>query len=427
MADLSTIDAILKDDYKELIGQLNEDCWLLPQIKQTNDNVVGRRAFHSIHTTRSRGLGSRAEGGTLPAAGSQGYSTVPVPLRYHYGRFQISGQLIEQAVEPTGAFADGMNEEMENLRNDAMRDRCRQVWGQSNGVIAQCGASGPATVVALAADTTLAQMRHLWFDGGMIVDIGTVANPISIAQARNVTDFSDSTVGAYTITISGANVTVTAAAFVFRSGNGGASTNTGLPGDGQKELTGLQTIVDGSDILHTLNPATVKSWKSFEQAVAGIPTEARINNAIVKAAIASGKTIDVMACNEGVHATLANLLLATKRHIAPNVELAAGYSGIGWSVPAVNRGPQQQVGLVLDSDAPGTSLFGLRFDSLVWYQTSAGEDWRWMDRDGSILARASTGATGVDAYEGTLYSYAELACKRRNTMFKLTGITETTS
>jgi hypothetical protein len=183
VADLTTINNILKDDYKDLVDQLNEDCWLLPQITQTSDNVVGRRAYHTIHTTRSRGIGSRAELETLPAAGAQGYSVVPVPLRYHYGRLQLSGQLIAQASTDRGAFADGMDSEMQSLKNDVVRDRCRQVWGTSNGVIAQCGVTTAANIVVLATTTTLGQMRQLWFDGGMVVDIGTVASRTSRLSA----------------------------------------------------------------------------------------------------------------------------------------------------------------------------------------------------------------------------------------------------
>lgn len=424
-ADLSTLNPILKEDYKDFIDQLNNDCFITSQIDANSDNVQGRRAVHSIHTKRSTGVGSRGESvnSTLPTAGNQGTAVVNVPLRRHFGRLQISLGTMEQANQPTGAFVDGVDLEMNGIRDDVMRDRCRQVWGTSNGVIAQCTTTNSSTTIALATTTTLTQMEQLWADGGMICDIGTVASPATIAEDRTITAYSDTTPGSYTVTISGAAVSTTGSHFIFRANNGGASDNTGNVDDGQYELTGLQTIVDSSAYAHTLTAASTPSWAAYEAAISGLPTEAAINNAIQRTAIKSGKSINVLVCGPGVHQSVANLLLSTKRHVAPSVDLKAGYSGIEWSAPAVGRQGGVQVALVIDRDCPGGMMFGLNFDSLVWYQTPGSGDWKWLDQDGSILARVSN----EPAFEGTLYSIAELAVKQRNANFKLTGITETTS
>jgi hypothetical protein len=265
-------------------------------------------------------------------------------------------------------------------------------------------------------------MEQLWNDGGMKVDIGTVAAPTTIVAAVNVTAYSDATPGSYTITVSGSTISTTASHFIFRAGNGGATTSSGLPDDGQYELTGLQTMVDSADTLHTLTVAAQPAWASYEAAVSGLPTEAVINNAVQKVARRSGKTVNALICSDGVHQSIANLLLSTKRHVAPSVDLKAGYSGIEWTAPAIGRGAMTRVALVIDRDVPGGMLFGLNFDSFVWYQTGSG-DWKWLDQDGAVLSRVANEA----AFEGTLFSIAEFACKQRNTNFKLTGITETTS
>jgi hypothetical protein len=423
-ADLTTLNPILKDDYKDFVEQMNDDCFVVSQVEKNSSNVQGRRAVHSLHTRRSSGVGSRgdATNATLPTAANQGTAVVTVPLRNHYGRIKITLATMEQANAPTGAFVDGIDLEMNGIRNDVMRDRCRQVWGTSNGVIATCGTTTTSATIVLATTTTLTQMEQLWNDGGMVVDIGTVAAPTTVASARSVTAYSDATPGSYTITISGATVSTTGSHFIFRSGNGGATSATGLPDDGQYELTGLQTMVDAADTVHQLTVAAQPIWASYEAAVSGLPTEAVINNAIQKVARRSGETVDALICGDGVHQSIANLLLSTKRHVAPNVELAAGYSGIEWTAPAVGRGAMTKVALVIDRDCPGGMLFGLNFGSFIWYQTSSG-DWKWLDQDGAVLSRVANEA----AFEGTLFSIAEFAVKRRNTNFKLTGITETTS
>ena len=61
-ASLSTVDAILKDDYKDYIDQLNNALFLISQVETRKDTVVGRIARHAIHLGRSSGVGARAGG-----------------------------------------------------------------------------------------------------------------------------------------------------------------------------------------------------------------------------------------------------------------------------------------------------------------------------------------------------------------------------
>ena len=65
-ATLSTVDAILKDDYKEYLDNLNEANFILSQVETRKDTVQGRIARHAVHLGRSSGVGARAEGSTLP-------------------------------------------------------------------------------------------------------------------------------------------------------------------------------------------------------------------------------------------------------------------------------------------------------------------------------------------------------------------------
>ena len=80
-ATLSTVDAILKDDYKEYLDNLNSANFILSQIEKRKDTVQGRIARHAVHLGRSSGVGARAENGTLPTAGNQAFATVQVHVR----------------------------------------------------------------------------------------------------------------------------------------------------------------------------------------------------------------------------------------------------------------------------------------------------------------------------------------------------------
>lgn len=417
-ATLSTVDAILKDDYKEYLDNLNEANFILSQVETRKDTVQGRIARHAVHLGRSSGVGARAEGGTLPTAANQSYATVPVPVRYVYGRIQLSGPTIKQAVTDRGAFIDALDAEMEGIKKDAMKDVNRQLWGTSNGVIAQCGTTTTSATVVLASTTGSTALRQLFFDGGMVVDIGTVASPATVASARTITAVDEVN---KTITISGATISTTASHFVFRSGAGGASSNTGQPGDGQIELTGLQTIVDDTAVLHTINPSTQPKWKSYVNSNGGTNrsiTETLITGSIMKTLTNSGKKPSLLVSAEGVNLAISNLLLSLKRNME-QTNLKGGYAGIQFYSPSVSgKGDEAPTALYADFDCPNNRLYGINPDVLTYHQV--GDGFQFMDLDGAVMNRKPD----VDAYEATLYAYGELACKQRNAHFVIKDITE---
>ena len=417
-ATLSTVDAILKDDYKEYLDNLNEANFILSQVETRKDTVQGRIARHAVHLGRSSGVGARAEGGTLPTAANQSYATVPVPVRYVYGRIQLSGPTIKQAVTDRGAFIDALDAEMEGIKKDAMKDVNRQLWGTSNGVIAQCGTTTTSATVVLASTTGSTALRQLFFDGGMVVDIGTVASPATVASARTITAVDEVN---KTITISGATISTTASHFVFRSGAGGASSNTGQPGDGQIELTGLQTIVDDTAVLHTINPSTQPKWKSYVNSNGGTNrsiTETLITGSIMKTLTNSGKKPSLLVSAEGVNLAISNLLLSLKRNME-QTSLKGGYAGIQFYSPSVSgKGDEAPTALYADFDCPNNRLYGINPEVLTYHQV--GDGFQFMDLDGAVMNRKPD----VDAYEATLYAYGELACRQRNAHFVIKDITE---
>ena len=419
-ASLSTVDAILKDDYKDFLDNLNEANFILSQVETRKDTVQGRIARHAVHLGRSSGVGARAENATLPTAGNQAYATVPVPVRYVYGRIQLSGPTIRQAVSDRGAFIDALDAEMEGIKRDAMKDVNRQLWGTSNGVIAQCGTTSSSTTVVLAASTGSTALRQLFFDGGMVVDIGTVAAPTTVASGRTVTLVDETN---KTIAISGAAVTTTSSHFVFRSGAGGASNNSGQPGDGQVELTGIQTMVDDTAVLHTIDPASQPKWKAYVNANGGSNrsiTETLITGSIMKTLTNSGKKPSLLVSAEGVNLAISNLLLSLKRNME-QTQLKGGYAGIQFYSPSVSgKGDESPTALYADFDCPNNRLYGINPEVLVYHQV--GDGFQFMDLDGAVMNRKPD----LDAYEATLYSYGELACKQRNAHFVIKDITEVT-
>lgn len=410
------VDAILRDDYKEYWEQLNQKAFLLAQIETKKDTVQGRIARHSIHTGRSGGIGARREGVALPTADQQRHATVPVPVRWQTARIQLTVQLMKMADGDPSSFVNALDSEM-SIKNDAIRDVNRQLYGTSNGVMATCGTTAASTTVQLlAASTSAAQMRHFYV--GRRVDIGTVASPQTIAADRQITAVDATN---KTITISGAAVSTTSGThFVFNSNSGGASDNSGTQDDGQSEMTGLQTIMSTTAVLHTLNPSTEPIWKAQVDSNSGTlrpMSESKLDLLLLNNQIEAGETVSAFISNVGAFVAGKAILSAYQRNV-DTLDFKGGFKGIKWSTPGVSGINGGEVGWFADFDCPANTLYGVNFDKLVCHQIAEG--WDWMQDDGAILSRVS----GQLAYEAILYTSMELACVQRNAHFAYTDLVE---
>lgn len=401
--NLTTADNALKEFY---IGpakeQLNNKVMLLSQIESHGRNVEGRYAVLSPHVSRNSGVGARAEGGTLPVAGSQGHAVQRIGMKYNYASIQLTGPVMRAMKTDQGSFVRAMESEIKGAAVDARIDVNRQLWGTSDGKIATCGTTSAATLIVLATATTATQMRQ--FRVGMKVDIGTLALPATVVSSSEITAVS---VANKTITISDA-VTTTSSHFVFNTGAGGDSTSAG----GQKEITGLQSIVAASGTLFNVSPVTYPVWASTVLSNSGTnrtATETLFTQALHDSEIAGSDGIKLFVASHGVNRAYANQMAAQKR-FNNTVDLKGGYKGLDISAGG------SPVALTADKDCPENTAFGLDTDELVLHTQS---DWEWMDEDGAVLARVP----GVDAYYATLIRYCELATEQRNAHCRISDLT----
>jgi len=399
---LTNADAALKEYYlPPLREQLNNANVLDAIVSKNSEDFEGRRAVLSLHVTRNSGVGSRAENGTLPTAGQQGYAEERIPVYFHYGRIQLSAPVMKAMKSDKGSFVRAVESEMSGLKRDVARNYNRQRFGTSNGVVATCGTTSSSTTVTLL-NATSTQMRQL--EVGLVVDIGTVASPTSVASARTITATSTAN---GTITISGAAVSTTSgAAFVFISGSGGDTAN-----GTQKEITGLQTIVDSAGTLFNVNPSTYPSWSSYESSNSGTlraPSDTLFEEALDNVNINSGEDVDVIVTTNGISRSYANSLKSQKR-FTNTIDLKGGFKAL-----EVSSG-RNAVGLVWDRDCPTQHAFFLNTKHLTDYVET---DWEWADDDGSILGRVAD----TDAYEARLRKFSEQGTSRRNAHGKIVDL-----
>ncbi len=400
--NLSAADSALKEDYQPAIReQLNQEIMMLNQIEQNTRDVEGRRAVLSIHTGRNSGVGARAEGGTLPTAGSQQYKEERVGLKYNYGRIKVTGPVIRAMKSDSGSFVRAIESEVSGVVMDLKRDVNRQIFNDSQGAIAQCASVSGADVTLTSPTAT--QLRQL--EIGSKIDIGTVTSPTDHANGSEITAVNTST-GVITISPS-ASAGVSSSDFVFRSG---AKTTT----DGTThELIGLQAIVNNSGTLYNIDPTSVTLWKSTVNGNSGTNRAATDNlfeTVIDDIGLESGTSPNFIVTTVGVRRNYASQLKAQKR-FTDTTTLKGGFSAL--TVDAGNV----SLPLATDRDCPNNKAFLLNTDHIMQHASS---DWEFMDEDGSVLSRVS----GEDAYEAVLFKYHELTTDRRNVHGRIDDLSE---
>jgi hypothetical protein len=288
--------------------------------------------------------------------------------------------------------------------NDLKRDVNRQLWGDGTGAIAACEGTTNSVTVNLATTASDVQFRQLQI--GMSVDIGTTAAPTGRTSANIITATGGSA-GSYTITLTTATTT-SVTDYVFRTGNGG------VVGTNQKEITGVQLIVDSSGTVFNVNPTTYPVWKSVETGNSGTNraiSENLMANVVHDVQIAGGSYPNLAVCHHGVQRAYAAHLMSIKR-FTNTVDLDGGY-GKGLSFIA-GGGPE--IPVTVDRDCPANSMYFFNTSHLTEFQMS---DWEFMEEDGSVLHWLGT----VDQYNFVLYKYHEFATDKRNAHGKLVDIT----
>lgn len=416
-ATRTTADAILQEDYQPAIrDQLNNDMPLLTYAEKRATDIDGRRAVLALHVGRSAGIGARAEGGTLPTAGNQSYVNQNVSVFYNYARGQITGPLMKAADTNAAAFTNALDAEMNSLMTDLKRDVNRQLWGTSNGVIAQAALTTSSLQVFLAnsnsgATTATSAVKFRQLQEAMAVDIGTVAAPTLKTSANLVTRYGGSGTAADPYWIELTSVATTSGTdFIFRAGSGGDATNST-----QKELTGVQSIVTNSGTLWGVNPTTYPIWKSTVNGNSGTNRSISENlmvTVVHDVNLSSGEWVNLATASHGVQRAFAAHLMSVKRFVN-TVDLTGGY---GKGISFIGGGGND-IPVTVDRDCPANSMYFFNTKYLYEYQMC---DWEFADDDGAVLSRVSN----QDTFEFFIRKYHEFATDHRNAHGVLQDITE---
>lgn len=374
MITIQNADAALKQFYLDAVTtQLNEGISpFFDAVEKSTKNVFGKEVRMLIAKKSMNSVIAGDEDGDLPAASSNRYYDVALPLKNIYGTIEISDKAIRASKDSSGAFVNLLNAEMDGLISGAKQNFSRMLFGNANGVI--------ATVTQL--DSSNSKKLHLadcksWFDG-MKIDLRDGDTLIVSGLTVTAADAAAKT------------VTVNASLSSYGISKGNTLCVSGAFG---KELEGLSGIFDGA-ALYGYDKATNAYFNPYKVKVAQL-TENDVISAIDALEERTGDKVKMMICSPSMRKKVASVLTDT-RTVVTGAELAGGYTSI-----YVNDVP-----LVTDRYCPDDRIYFLNPGDFVLNQLC---DWEWMeDEDGKILKQVP----GKAAYSATLVKYAEMVCTR---------------
>lgn len=367
-------------------------------------DFVGNEFRIPMKSKRNQAVGFRSENDKLPAPGSSEYTYLSEPLRYSYGVFNITGQLLKASESSEGSFKAAFKAEMEDTVLSNKIDFNRAAFSDGTGKMAAI-----RTNQAAAPASTFDVDSTINFRGGEVVDFVNASGTVVVAAAEvTAVDRAARTI---TINQSVAASTVTTSHFLVRASR---DSTIAAPNNSQnKEIEGLASLVKNTGTLHGINPTTYPWWKSYVKTASGAINDTLLRDAKDGVMFESGFDLEsdndfVLVTTRGIRRRYADTLTSVKRfNDAQAVKLHGGFTAV-----LFDENP-----IFVDDQCPVSTLYGLSLKKLFWAQAS---DWEWMEEDGKVLKWDSR----RDRYVAVLFKYCQLGTTARNGHFVLQGVTD---
>ena len=395
-ATRTVIDALLKDQYlPPIVDSLPSEVALHDEFKKDSESWSGRQVIRSTRVGRNPGRGSRAEGATLPAAGSQTRVQQIIQARYCYVRVQLTGQAIKSAVNSQAAFTKALTSEVMDGAKDMYYELNRQMQGDGVGNIGVVeGAVSNTTTVEVdyagaSASAVSGEPGTRWIKKDDTLAIGTAAEHAAgtgvYAVVSSVTDRDTF--------VTTANVTLVDGDIIVRAGSASA-TDTSY----NNEFQGIQAAAVQSGTYQNLNLDTYPDLRMQSLSNSGTNRTLTWNlmqQAIDEAEEFGGGKIDLILAHTSMRPEIIDLAKDGQRYIGTK-NLDGGYTG-----DLTFNG----IKILFTKDMKYNRIYFLTRSTWTYYQL---DTINWMDEDGSILSRVS----GYDSYEALMRCYANLSCDK---------------
>lgn len=409
MADLASVAPMLKETWVPTFETaFSNEIVALSRIERTSDGVKmevnARYVVIPLHIRRSQGIGSRPERGILPLPGKQGYVGTRVDLRTQYAVGEITAHALKLVDGDPRAAVDALDEELQGLKDDFIKDYARQVWGNSVGTlgnvdsISQPGGGDPDEIVVDSL---------LYFDVDMRLDAVRVTGGVASVVASNI----------LVVGIDDDNLTL----LVDDATGVQASDLLVRHGNLNQEINGFGVLVDDTAPVQNLDPANERRWKAhvLDTGSGHDYDDVELLRAfdLVRRSAGTAKEPTVIFTDLGVQRNIFSTLSAD-REFHNTVEFTSGYAALPF-----HRGGKV-VPIVADVDFPdagtGTGeLVGVHEPSVKVFREDEGM--HFAEETGSMFIAAQDRS---DAWEFRLRQFSQLGIKQRNNHFRIKNINQ---
>src|ERR1044072_1721119 len=149
---VANLASVLKDAWtsQRVKKQFYNENPVLERIKDIEGTMIGAQA--QVPIPQAPGVGSTsptAAGGSLNPAGNQGTDQALYTLVYHWFQIAIETGALNQSGSNVQSIISGKDLEMQGAIDDVAKQCSRQLVGNGDGLIAQCGTTSSSTVVVL--------------------------------------------------------------------------------------------------------------------------------------------------------------------------------------------------------------------------------------------------------------------------------------
>lgn len=373
---------ILKNWYAgPIVSQFNDELPVYREMEKGKEKYNGLQVIRPLKLRRNPGIGAVADGGTLPAIGTQTAQQAQVSAKFNYLRFGITGPMLKASQGDKGAFISAMEFEIQEGLLDLKSDVNRQLWWDGTGTLATVSTAAVASNVVVVTGRESTEDGNKFLDVGMVIDFVSAGAVIPGASGVAITAISGSTTA--TLTLSNA-VTVPAAATVIRSG----SLNN--------EIQGILTAQDGgTSTIYNISRSTYQVYQGNLLDAGGNQLALNtLQQAYNNARRRGGGKINFVGSDFDSERFYNKLLIVDKRYIGKvpgdgtfsNKEGSyLEFAGVPW---------------VPDKDSP-TRVFML---DMKYYKKYVLAELEWADETGSVMIAQ----TSADAFEARLRLFANI-------------------
>ena len=406
---LTALDALMKNVYLPgLPAWFNQNRPLYARLEKVVDKrrFRGRKFILGAKDSNPQGIGSIAEGGTLPDAGKSSILNMEVGMKHHYAVINLSAQVMEQTVGEEAAFAEAVDLEIGGARDELEHDCGREmVFGAGYGEMGRLAASGAVSGTTLTFQNANAQVGmpgSRFFRKNASIYSFTALSGGSAGSTGTTVDSVNA--GAATIVVA-SNTGFGNSDYVFRKGNRG-NTMMGLGGivDDGTRVTTFQTLSRTSNPLLKANllgnSGTLRAWTP--ELMDQLFSESWNNG--------GGKWPTECYSRLEIQQRAAAYIRADRRAPMGTMTLDNGYKAVTWTTPDGEKP------WIVDQFSRPNEIDAIRIDDLG---LAILHNFDWEDRDGSMWFRDPS---RTHAFEAWLFVWMNMFARQCNNCTALADI-----